>query len=67
VKVHKKGTIITAAIATAVGTGAFVYNKMKNYEPKIVTEFREALRVYIDACCNCCGNNRTLFVDFHKM
>lgn len=49
VKVHKKGTIITAAIATAVGTGAFVYNKMKNYEPKIVTEFREALRVYIDA------------------
>lgn len=22
---------------------------MKNYEPKIVTEFREALRVYIDA------------------
>lgn len=49
VKVHKKGTIITIAVATVVGTGAFIYNKVKNHEPKVVTEFREALRVYIDA------------------
>ncbi len=49
VKVHKKVTIITIAVATAVGTGAFIYNKMKNREPKVVTEFREALRVYVDA------------------
>lgn len=49
VKVHKKGTIITIAVATAVGTGAFIYNKVKNREPKVVTEFRETLRVYIDA------------------
>lgn len=35
VKVHKKG--------------ALIYNKVKNHEPKIVAEFREALRVYIDA------------------
>lgn len=48
-KVHKKGTIITIAVATAVGTSAFIYNKVKNHEPKVVTEFREALRVYIDA------------------
>lgn len=49
VKVHKKGTIITIAVATSVGTAAFIYNKVKNHEPKVVTEFREALRVYIDA------------------
>lgn len=48
-KVHKKGTIITIAVATAVSTSAFIYNKVKNHEPKVVTEFREALRVYIDA------------------
>ncbi len=49
VKEHKKGTIITVAAAAAVGTGAFVYSKVKNHEPKVVTEFRAALRVYIDA------------------
>ena len=49
VKEHKKGTIITVAAAAVVGTGAFVYSKVKNHEPKVVTEFRTALRVYIDA------------------
>lgn len=49
VKEHKKGTIITVAAAAVVGTGAFVYRKVKNHEPKVVTEFRTALRVYIDA------------------
>ncbi|WP_304583454.1 hypothetical protein [Acutalibacter muris] len=49
VKEHKKGTIITVAAAEIVGTGAFVYSKVKNHEPKVVTEFRTALRVYIDA------------------
>ncbi len=49
VKKHKKGTIITVAVAAVVGTGAFVYSKVKNHEPKVVTEFRTALRVYIDA------------------
>lgn len=49
VKEHKKGTMITVAVAAAVGAGAIVYNKVKNYEPKVVTEFRASLRIYIDA------------------
>lgn len=52
VKQHKKGTIIAVAGAAAVGTGAWVYNKVKNHEPKVVTEFRAALRVYIEAIRN---------------
>lgn len=46
VKEHKKGTIITVATAA---TGAFVYSKVKNREPKVVSDFRAALRVYIAA------------------
>lgn len=49
VKEHKKGTIITVATAAVVGTGAFVYSKVKNHEPKVVSDFRAALRVYIAA------------------
>lgn len=49
VKDHKKGTIIVAAGAAAIGGGIWIYNKVKNHEPKVVTEFRAALRVYIDA------------------
>ena len=49
VQQHKKGTIIAVAGAAAVGTGLWVYNKVKSHELKVVTEFRSALRVYIDA------------------
>ncbi len=49
VKQHKKGTIIAVASAAAVGGGIWIYYKVKNREPKVVTEFRAALRVYIDA------------------
>lgn len=49
VKQHKKGTIIAVAGAAVVGTGVWVYNKVKNMEPKVVAEFRSALRVYIEA------------------
>lgn len=49
VKEHKKGIIITVATAAVVGTGAFVYSKVKNREPKVVSDFRAALRVYIAA------------------
>lgn len=49
VKQHKKGTIITVVGAAVVGTGIIIYNKVKNYEPKVVMEFRTSLRMYIDA------------------
>ena len=49
VKQHKKGTIITLVVAVTVGTGAYVYNKVKSMESRVITEFRAALRVYIDA------------------
>ena len=35
--------------AVAVGAGAWVCNKVKNHEPKVVTEFRASLKSYIDA------------------
>lgn len=49
VKQNKKGTIITVVSAAAVGTGLFVYNKVRNHDPKVVTEFRTLLQIYIDA------------------
>lgn len=49
VKEHKKGTIIVLAGAAAIGIGTWTYNKVKNHEPKVVIEFRAALKIYIDA------------------
>lgn len=49
VKEHKKGTIIVLACAAAAGIGTWTYNKVKNHETKVVTEFRAALKTYIDA------------------
>lgn len=49
VKQHKKESIFIVAGVAAAGAGAWVYNTIKNREPKVVTEFREAFRVYIDA------------------
>lgn len=49
VKQHNKGIIITVVSAAAVGTGLVIYNKVKNHEPKVLTEFRASLRNYIDA------------------
>lgn len=49
VKLHKKVTIIAVVSATTVGAGVWAYNKVKNHEPKIVMEFRTALRGYIEA------------------
>lgn len=49
VKQHKKGTIITATGAVAISIGVWTYNKVRNKEPKVVTEFRAALKVYIEA------------------
>ena len=49
VKEHKKESAIIAVGVAAVGAGVWAYNSIKNREPKMVTEFRAALRVYIDA------------------
>lgn len=46
---HKKGTIITIVSVAALSTGICVYRKVKNHEPKVVTEYRSSLKVYIDA------------------
>ncbi len=46
VKEHKIGATIVAVGATVVSAGIWIY---KNHEPKVVTEFRSSLRVYIDA------------------
>ncbi len=35
-----------------VGVGIWGYNKWKNHEPKVLTEFRAALKTYIDAIRN---------------
>lgn len=49
VKQHKKETIITATGAVAISIGVWVFNKIKNKESKVVTEFRATLKVYIEA------------------
>lgn len=49
VKQHKKASIIIVVGAAAVGAGAWAYNTIKNREPKVVTDFRASLKVYIDA------------------
>lgn len=49
VKQHKKESLIIVAGVTVAGAGAWVYNTIKSREPKVVTDFRAALRVYIDA------------------
>ena len=49
VKEHKKESLIIVAGLAVTGAGALAYNTIKNREPRVVTEFRAALRVYIDA------------------
>ena len=47
-KNNKKAIIVGIGTGIAV-TVAGVYNKLKNREPKVVIEFRKALKAYIDA------------------
>ena len=49
VKDNKKKSIVVAIGAVAVGAAAYGYVAIKNHEPKVVTEFRTTLKVYIDA------------------
>ena len=51
-KQHKIGTVIAVASAAAVSTGVWIYNKVKKHEPTVVTEFRAALKVYVEAIRN---------------
>lgn len=46
---HKKGVGIAAAGAAVVGLGVWGYSAWKNHEPKVLKEFRAALKVYIEA------------------
>ena len=47
---HYRKEIGFAAIgAAAVSVGIWGYNKWKNHEPKVLTEFRAALKIYINA------------------
>lgn len=49
---HKKEVGIAAIGAAVAGVGIWGYNKWKNHEPKVLTEFRAALKTYIDAVRN---------------
>ena len=49
---HKKEVGIAAIGAAVAGVGIWGYNKWKNHEPKVLTEFRASLKTYIDAVRN---------------
>lgn len=47
---NNKKAIIIVGIGTGIAVaGTGIYNKLKNREPKVLIEFRMALKVYIDA------------------
>lgn len=46
---HKKEVGITAIGVAVIGAGIWGYYKLNNHEPKALTEFRAALKTYIDA------------------
>ncbi|MCD8007075.1 MAG: hypothetical protein LUF29_08965 [Oscillospiraceae bacterium] len=53
VQQHKKGVTATAVgaivIGTGIGAGIWRFYKWKNHEPKVLINFRAALKPYIDA------------------
>lgn len=46
---HKKEVGIAAIGVAIVGAGVWGYTAWKNHEPKVLTEFRATLKVYIEA------------------
>ncbi|MBQ1254622.1 MAG: hypothetical protein IIX91_02430 [Clostridia bacterium] len=52
VQQHKKGVTITVVCAAAIGAGWWGYTQWKNHEPKVLTDFRVALKKYVDAIRN---------------
>ena len=51
-RLHTKGITITFVCAAAVGAGWWGYTQWKNHEPKVLTNFRVALKSYIEAIRN---------------
>ena len=49
VQYHKKEVGIAAVGAAFIGVGIWGYNKWKAHEPRVLTEFRASLKIYIDA------------------
>lgn len=49
VQQHKKEVGIGAACAVVIGLGIWGYTAWNNHEPKALTQFRAALKAYIDA------------------
>ena len=49
---HKKEAGIAAVGVALIGASVWGYNKWKNHEPKVLTKFRSALKMYIDAIRN---------------
>lgn len=46
---HKKGVVVAIAGTAVLSGAAWIYNKVHSREPKAVTEFRAALKTYIEA------------------
>lgn len=49
VRKNKKAAIVTGAIIGVGTVGTIAYNKLKNREPKVLKDFRVALREYVEA------------------
>lgn len=61
VQQHKKGGGIATIGAAVVGAGFWGNSKWKNYEPKVLREFRVVLKTYIEAIRQ--GNMDTDIID----
>lgn len=47
-KNNKKGLIIGGVITGTASAGGFIYRKLRTREPAVLTDFRSALRIYIN-------------------
>ena len=49
VKANPKAAVVVGAGTLIVGGGVIAYKKLKNREPAVLKEFRQALKIYLDA------------------
>jgi len=49
ISLHTKAAVVVGAGTLIVGGGAIAYKKLKNREPAVLKEFRQALKIYLDA------------------